>query len=116
VIDGDRGDIDLPLILDWPNRPLQMVDHDNGKPAQTHWIVLDREQDATRVELHPKTGRSHQLRVHMRELGHTILGDRFYGTEAEIARADRLQLHAKTLRLRHPEGGEWHSFDAPVPF
>ena len=72
------GEVDLPLIVDWPNRPLQMVDHENGKPAQTEWRVLRVGDDETRVRLYPRTGRSHQLRVHMLALGHPILGDPFY--------------------------------------
>jgi len=108
-----EGTVDLPLRSDWPNRPLQKVCHAEGRAAVTDWRVLDHEADATRVALMPKTGRSHQLRVHMLALGHPILGDPFYGTRAD---APRLQLHAETLRLRHPEGGEWHEFVAPCPF
>lgn len=112
----DEGMIDLPLIADWPNRPMQKVCFESGKPARTHWRVLDREKDATRVELSPETGRSHQLRVHLRELGHPILGDPFYATETEYKAAPRLQLHALALELRHPIGGEWHKWAAPCPF
>lgn len=116
VIDADEGVVDLPLILDWPNRPLQIVDHENGKPAITVWRVLSREPHATRVELKPETGRTHQLRVHMQALGHTILGDRFYGNEVQIAAEPRLQLHAQQLSLRHPNGGAWHEFKCDLPF
>jgi len=112
----DSGTVDLPLIVDWPNRPLQMVDFERGKPSVTDWSVLEREDAVTRMELRPKTGRSHQLRVHMRELGHAILGDRFYADTATIAAADRLQLHAQTLRLRHPDGGEWLDISTACPF
>lgn len=112
----DEGDIDLPLITDWPNRPKQMVCHENGKPSQTAWRVLERESTATRVELHPKTGRSHQLRVHMLAIGHTILGDRLYASDEIFAQADRLQLHAHKLKLRRPTGGEWIEFESPCPF
>jgi len=115
VVD-DTGKVDLPLIVDWPNRPLQMVDHVRGKPSVTDWAVLAREDAVTRMELRPKTGRSHQLRVHMLELGHPILGDRFYGDAEVIAAADRLQLHAQTLRMRHPDGGAWLTLTAPSPF
>ncbi|MDB2393987.1 pseudouridine synthase, partial [bacterium] len=94
-ITEDNGFIDLPLIVDWPNRPLQKIDAKEGKSALTHWQVLDREGDVTRVALMPETGRTHQLRVHMMSLGHTILGDRFYGNVAEINLANELQLHAK---------------------
>lgn len=116
LVGPDSGLMDLPLIVDWPNRPLQMVDHERGKPAQTHWRVLEREAACTRLELRPVTGRSHQLRVHMRELGHTILGDRFYGSDDEIAAASRLQLHAQRLAVFHPDGGDRVAFSSKVPF
>ncbi len=116
LVAQDMGTVDLPLIVDWPNRPLQMVDHSRGKPAQTHWRVLEREPAATRLELTPITGRSHQLRVHMKELGHIILGDRFYGTANVIAAAERLQLHAKGLEIYHPDGGARVAFQSPTPF
>jgi tRNA pseudouridine32 synthase/23S rRNA pseudouridine746 synthase len=112
----DSGTVDLPLIVDWPNRPLQMVDFERGKPSVTDWTVLAREDGVTRMQLRPLTGRSHQLRVHMRELGHAILGDRFYADAATIAAADRLQLHAQTLRLRHPDGGAWLDISTACPF
>lgn len=109
------GTVDLPLIVDWPNRPLQMVDYENGKPAQTDWKVLRSDGETTRVRLTPLTGRSHQLRVHMREIGHPILGDPFYASGR--ARAfPRLMLHSEGLRLRHPDGGKGMSFRAPAPF
>jgi tRNA pseudouridine32 synthase/23S rRNA pseudouridine746 synthase len=116
VIADDNGTVNLPLILDWPNRPLQMVNHERGKPSVTHWKVKERETNASRVSLKPETGRSHQLRVHMLSIGHVILGDRFYGKPRDIAAADRLQLHAHKLSIRHPTGGAWHDFMAKVPF
>ncbi|MDH5797718.1 MAG: RluA family pseudouridine synthase [Paracoccaceae bacterium] len=109
------GEVDLPLIVDWPNRPLQMVDHENGRPAQTKWKVVKYEEGATRVRLFPRTGRSHQLRVHMKEIGHPILGDPFYST-GEARNAPRLMLHAEKLRLRHPDGGRGMTFSARCPF
>ncbi len=115
-VEGESGCIDLPLICDWPNRPLQMVCFERGKPAQTDWRLLKREPAATRLELRPLTGRSHQLRVHMRALGHPILGDSFYADPAALAAADRLQLHAQAIELRHPDGGKWIRFEAPLPF
>ncbi|MEM6466034.1 MAG: pseudouridine synthase [Pseudomonadota bacterium] len=108
----DEGEIDLPLIADWPNRPLQKVCHETGKPAQTAWRVVARGRDWTRLELSPRTGRSHQLRVHLRALGHPILGDRFYDGPA----APRLMLHALRLSLRHPEGGRRMTVQSPLPF
>ncbi len=110
-----EGRVDLPLIVDWPNRPKQMVDPVNGRAAVTDWKVLKRESGTTRVRLMPLTGRSHQLRVHMASLGHPILGDPFYA-EGPARDAPRLMLHAETLRLRHPDGGKGLSFRAPVPF
>ena len=115
-IKEDNGFIDLPLIVDWPNRPLQKIDAKEGKSALTHWQVLDREGDVTRVALMPETGRTHQLRVHMMSLGHTILGDRFYGNVAEINLANELQLHAKDLMILHPKSGKKITFKAPLPF
>ena len=115
-ITEDNGFIDLPLIVDWPNRPLQKIDAKEGKSALTHWQVLDREGDVTRVALMPETGRTHQLRVHMMSLGHTILGDRFYGNVAEINLANELQLHAKDLMIIHPKNGKKITFKAPLPF
>ncbi|MBD3679524.1 MAG: RluA family pseudouridine synthase [Rhodobacteraceae bacterium] len=109
------GTVDLPLIVDWPNRPLQMVDHETGKPAVTDWRVQRYEDGTTRVRLFPQTGRSHQLRVHMREIGHPILGDPFYAT-GPARDFSRLMLHAQNLRLRHPDGGRGMSFSARVPF
>ncbi|MEO1677595.1 MAG: RluA family pseudouridine synthase [Pseudomonadota bacterium] len=114
--DADAGQIDLPLTADWPNRPRQMVCHANGRPARTRWRVLSRDQDGSaRLALEPETGRSHQLRVHLAEIGHPILGDPLYGP-AEDANARRLMLHAECLRLRHPDGGAWVTFEAVAPF
>ena len=115
LIAEKTGEIDLPLIVDWPNRPLQMVDHENGKPAQTEWRVIRQGNGETRVRLYPRTGRSHQLRVHMREIGHPILGDPFYATGA-ARDFPRLMLHAESLRLRHPDGGKGLTFSVKAPF
>jgi tRNA pseudouridine32 synthase/23S rRNA pseudouridine746 synthase len=111
----DTGTIDLPLIVDWPNRPLQHVNHATGKPAQTDWRVIRREENSTRIRLYPKTGRSHQLRVHMREIGHPILGDPLYAM-GDAQDFPRMMLHAESLKLRHPNGGESMTFRAKVPF
>ncbi|SES95354.1 pseudouridine synthase [Paracoccus homiensis] len=109
------GRVDLPLIVDWPNRPRQKVDHEAGKPAVTDWRVMKAEDHETRVRLSPVTGRSHQLRVHMAESGHPILGDPLYAT-GWAADHPRLMLHAESLRVKHPETGIQQSFNAPVPF
>jgi tRNA pseudouridine32 synthase/23S rRNA pseudouridine746 synthase len=113
---GTTGIVDLPLGVDWPNRPRQKVDPEAGRPALTRWKTLRREALATRMRLFPETGRSHQLRVHMDALGHPILGDPLYGTDASRAAAPRLQLHAESLRLRHPDGGRGMTFRSPSPF
>jgi tRNA pseudouridine32 synthase/23S rRNA pseudouridine746 synthase len=110
------GTVDLPLTADWPNRPRQMVCHETGRAAQTDWKVLRHDADGTtRVRFFPRTGRSHQLRVHALALGHPILGDPFY---AEDAARDhpRLMLHAEELRLRHPDGGAGQRFFCKAPF
>ncbi len=109
------GTVDLPLIVDWPNRPRQMVDLENGKAAVTDWRVVRAGEDETRVRLYPKTGRSHQLRVHMLALGHPILGDPFYATGA-ARDFPRLMLHSENLRFRHPDGGKGMSFTSKAPF
>lgn len=109
------GRVDLPLIVDWPNRPRQKVDHEQGRPAQTDWRVIRAGDDETRVRLSPLTGRSHQLRVHMASLGHPILGDPLYATGA-AADHPRLMLHAESLRLRHPDSNVMQGFTAKPPF
>lgn len=115
-LEPKEGQVDLPLIVDWPNRPRQHVNHETGKPAQTDWKVLRHEADGTtRVRLSPLTGRSHQLRVHMLALGHPILGDPLYA-EGPARAFPRLMLHAESLRIRHPDGGRHMTFTAPCPF
>ncbi len=109
------GTVDLPLIVDWENRPRQMVCHETGKQAQTDWKVLRADDSESRVRLFPKTGRSHQLRVHMLALGHPILGDPFYASGAALEHP-RLMLHAEELRLRHPDGGKGMRFFVKAPF
>ena len=112
----DSGTIELPIRCDWENRPLQMVDHEQGKHALTHYQVLERFADRTRVLLKPVTGRSHQLRIHMRELGHPILGCDMYAHAEALAMADRLLLHATTIGFEHPTSGEWISGECAPDF
>jgi tRNA pseudouridine32 synthase/23S rRNA pseudouridine746 synthase len=116
ILQQDSGVIDLPLICDWPNRPKQMVDHEQGKKALTHWRVLERNANTTRVELKPVTGRSHQLRVHMLSIQHPIIGDTLYAHEQALDMADRLNLHAMFLSLRHPVTEQTLYFESKVPF
>ncbi|WP_114416739.1 pseudouridine synthase [Marinospirillum perlucidum] len=111
-----EGEIDLPLICDWPNRPLQKVCHDTGKPSRTGYRLLQEDEASSLLELYPFTGRSHQLRVHLLALGCPILGDRFYAPPAVRAASPRLLLHAASLSLTHPETGEKLHFQAPCDF
>jgi tRNA pseudouridine32 synthase/23S rRNA pseudouridine746 synthase len=109
--------IDLPIALDWPNRPLRIVQAD-GKPSQTRWRTLryDTFTNTSRVELEPITGRSHQLRVHLKALGHPILGDALYAPADVEAKATRLLLHACALRFSHPASGEAMVFENTPAF
>ena len=109
------GEVDLPLIVDWPNRPRQMVCQDSGKPALTEYRVVKYGGGETRVRLTPKTGRTHQLRVHMMALGHAILGDPLYATGA-ARDFPRMMLHSEELRVKHPDSGESMKFRAKAPF
>lgn len=122
VVDGvlgeQKGQVDLPLICDWPNRPRQKVDYEIGKPSLTLYniISIDSENDTSRVCLVPVTGRSHQLRVHMLSIGHTIVGDRLYATEKIAKQSDRLLLHAHSLSFKHPITDQKINVISPVPF
>lgn len=108
-----KGEIDLPIIVDWPNRPMQKICHVTGRPAQTSWRKVGKKTNCAKLELKPHTGRSHQLRIHCREIGHPILGDSLYGPQP--VQAPRLMLHATTLELRHPIGGEWVLLECAPP-
>lgn len=112
---GEHGHIDMPLASDRENKPRHRVDAQHGRPAQTDWQVISREENATRLRLTPHTGRTHQLRVHMMAIGHPILGDEFYATGDALAAAPRLQLHAESLSFQHPNGQMMH-IRIPCPF
>lgn len=111
----DIGEIDLPLVADWPNRPKQKVCFETGKQALTRWKVLSRDDNSSLLALTPVTGRSHQLRIHMREIGHPILGCDFYAPGAVLNAAPRLLLHATSLRFAHPLSGEILTAHSPAP-
>ncbi|MBT8129758.1 MAG: RluA family pseudouridine synthase [Gammaproteobacteria bacterium] len=106
TIGQTSGVVDIPLRGDPDNRPMQIIDHVHGKPAQTQWCVL-RYQSAgpfaqsSRLQLRPVTGRTHQLRVHCRALGHPIVGDQLYNGAANDD-AERMMLHAERLEFTHP--------------
>lgn len=122
LVDGEllptSGEVDLPLIVDWPNRPLHKVDFVTGKPSLTRYHVVDYNpvEHHSRVELVPETGRTHQLRVHMQALGHPILGDSLYADAKVRAKAERLLLHAEYLAFTHPESGERLEFACAADF
>jgi tRNA pseudouridine32 synthase / 23S rRNA pseudouridine746 synthase len=115
LVGDDEGEIDLPLLTDWPNRPRQKVDREQGKPSLTRWRVLLRDAAAktTRLQLEPVTGRSHQLRVHLAAIGHAIVGDTLYATSVS---EPRLMLHACELRLPHPSDGRTLAISSSLPF
>ncbi|MEZ8159220.1 pseudouridine synthase [Vibrio splendidus] len=113
-IDGKSGDISLPLRGDITDRPRQLVCHEHGRNAETHWEAIGTSNGKTKVHLYPKTGRTHQLRVHCAHplgLGVPIRGDDLYGYKRE-----RLHLHAGYLKLIHPTTGEWMEFEVPSEF
>ncbi len=110
-VPGSVGTIDLPLAADWLNRPRQMVDLRYGRPAVTKWEVLQACTDESRLMLFPRTGRSHQLRIHCQAIGHPILGDPLYA-EGDARQHPRLMLHSVSLRFRHPADGSEVSFSA----
>jgi len=119
---GDSGVIDLPLLADWPNRPRQKVDLHQGKPALTHWQVLARGADTTRLALQPITGRTHQLRVHLQAIGHPIVGDGLYAPDSRSdPRSDpvdneRLLLHATRMAFMHPLRLQPCAYSSAPPF
>ncbi|MFK4752492.1 MULTISPECIES: RluA family pseudouridine synthase [Oceanospirillaceae] len=118
---GSGGCINLPIIVDWPNRPLQKISHTDGRYALTRWHKLDVDTDTegrrtTRIEMYPKTGRSHQLRLHMQQIGHPIIGDPFYSANYSEQTTPTMQLHARELSFRHPTTDERMDIVSPPPF
>lgn len=115
-MNATQGEIDLPIRKDLDHPPRQMIDHEQGRWAVTNWRLLEHNNGISRLELMPVTGRSHQLRLHLREIGHPILGDDLYAPPDVLAKSDRLMLHAMKLSLTHPESAALMTFEAPVPF
>ncbi|MBC22703.1 MAG: RNA pseudouridine synthase [Phycisphaerae bacterium] len=114
----DEGRIDLPIRKDLDNTPLQMVDHVHGRPSMTDWSVQQRLEDPcrSRLLLEPLTGRSHQIRLHLQQIGHPILGDDLYADSRGASMAPRLMLHAWTLGFVHPSTAEPMRFESVPPF
>ena len=116
-IKKDAGIIDLPIIIDWPNTPIQKVCFEKGKNSITEYKVLERQNTkVSLVELHPITGRTHQLRLHMKSIGHPVLGDPLYADEKSFKASKRLDLHSFSLEITHPKTDQIMSFSAPLPF
>ncbi len=110
------GSIDLPIAVDWPNRPRRMIQPEGGKASITRWRVLDGpDSPFTRVELEPVTGRSHQLRIHMQAIGHPIAGDALYDGTSELP-AGRLLLHATEISFVHPVSAQAMHFESRPDF
>ncbi len=108
LVKDEKGVIDLPIAADLDNRPKYKICADTGKSSKTEFMVLSRDESAntTRVVLHPFTGRSHQLRLHLQAVGHPILGCEFYGDHITKSKASRLLLHATELEFTHPKTGQ----------
>jgi tRNA pseudouridine32 synthase/23S rRNA pseudouridine746 synthase len=110
------GSIDLPIAVDWPNRPRRIIQAAGGKSSVTRWRVLaGADLPFTRVELEPVTGRSHQLRVHMQAIGHSIAGDVLYEGASGLS-AGRLLLHATEISFIHPVSAREMHFESRPEF
>lgn len=109
---GDWQTIDLPIAVDWPNRPRRVIDPLQGKPSLTRYQVCayDALRGCTQVLLEPQTGRTHQLRLHLQAIGYPIVGDALYAPSAVAALAPRLLLHACGLAFLHPADGRPMAF------
>jgi tRNA pseudouridine32 synthase/23S rRNA pseudouridine746 synthase len=121
VPERSSGLVDLPIARDPARPPRYQIDHETGRPSQTHWRVLERLGDRARLDVEPITGRSHQIRLHLATLGHPILGDPLYAddetpTDGETSRAPRLLLHATLLAVTHPADGQRVEWRSVCPF
>ena len=116
VVSSSSGCINLPIKVDWPNRPLQMISHSEGRYALTRWRKMGIEGGKTRLALYPNTGRSHQLRIHMQQIGHPIMGDPFYHPDFTREQKSQMCLHARELTFSHPGSGQAMTLTCPPPF
>lgn len=119
-VEQSSGRVDIPMCGDPDNRPKQVVDYVNGKPSQTNWRLLRYQQDSagsrlSRLQLQPKTGRTHQLRVHCMAMGHPIAGDRLYN-DANSVSVERMMLHAERLEFVHPVSNKTICLTSDCPF
>ena len=106
IIEQDEGEINLPIGKDWENRPRCKIDYEEGKASLTYFAVEQRNPDTHRtlVTLKPVTGRQHQLRLHLKSIGHPILGCDLYAHDEALHAEPRLMLHACGLAFKHPDG------------
>ncbi len=118
IMSADTGEIHVPLLCDHDNRPRQKIDWRNGKHSSTFFTTVQRQkaENTTRVLLEPHTGRSHQLRMHMWQIGHAILGDEFYFHDNSQKKSKRLMLHATSLEFNHPCSGKFLIIESPPDF
>lgn len=114
-IPHDKGTVDAPIGRDTKNRKRMAVEHKNGKPAITHFEVMERFQRATMVQCRLETGRTHQIRVHMKYIGHPLVGDPVYSTNHRKFSIDGQALHAKVLGFLHPRTGERIRLETELP-
>ena len=117
IPDRPKGTIDLPIGRSLRNRTRMAIRHDGGRDATTKWERRETRKDHCVLHCYPRTGRTHQIRVHLRAIGHAIVGDPFYGRrQLDRALGDpRLMLHAYRLGFAHPVGGEPLEFEVPPP-
>jgi tRNA pseudouridine32 synthase/23S rRNA pseudouridine746 synthase len=116
-LEDDTGVIDFPIAKDKPNFPLQKICYEEGKTATSHYKVIERlAKHRTKVEFTPLTGRTHQLRIHSREIDHPILGCDLYATDEAFFMAERLMLHATKLTFEHPITHKIVNGFCPCPF
>ena len=111
----DEGTVDAPIGRHPADRKKMAVEPRNGRPAVTHWRVLNRYPGYTHIQCRLETGRTHQIRVHMAYLGHPLLGDTVYGSKKPVPGLAGQCLHARRLRFRHPGTGEWMELECPLP-
>ena len=116
TLPADEGTIDLPMRKDFDHPPRHCIDPVSGRPAETHWRIVERLGDRSRLEVRPVTGRSHQIRLHLATIGHPILGDNLYAHAEARAMAMRLMLHAEELSLAHPDDNRRMRWTAACPF
>ncbi len=115
VIKDDTGTINAPIGRDEKDRKKMAINHKNGKPAVTHYKVLERFSNYTYIECQLETGRTHQIRVHMASIGHPLLGDNVYTSRKWPYALEGQTLHAHILGFKHPVSGEYIQTEAPVP-